>query len=319
MTSNDRLVVASLATFLFLGSTALAQSSFSAIYRDKARFLAETGAMAEPALPYAGLVGVPFQHGSLAFSNYLTGGSTQLFSSEWTSIIPGNELAISGPEHLDIVSNSPIRAIGFSVVEPTGWCGTGPCPCTDTTFVISLISNTHGLVAQYQFGVEDDVLDFVGVASTIPFDIVNVRDLTNTCDDEFFAEFYVADCIRGISYGTLSSFGGLSLTTGPSAPTVGTTYGLRCSSLVAGALGAQLFAAAPGSLQALGMEVLVDPATAFGINFVADGNGQASFQIPIPNSAAVVGTTMFSQSVALDPTAPHGVVASNGMAFTVCQ
>ncbi len=102
----------------------------------------------------------------------------------------GDISKLSDIENLNADLSSPVIALGFDFVEPSFGpsviAGTG---FVDSTFSVTLI-NGISIVDSFQFNAPDDVLAFVGVSSDLPFDRVEIRDITATNDDEFWGEFY---------------------------------------------------------------------------------------------------------------------------------
>jgi hypothetical protein len=166
-------------------------------YANKAAFLAATGATATAPIPNIGAVPSPSTLGTLTFS--LGPGGTRLFfgfdgtSMQWSSLLPGNEIAISANEDLNVDLASPAFSFGFEFHEPSiGGSATDACfvaVCTDSTFRVTALS--LGVpVGSFDFNAPDDVAAFVGFASTVAFDRVEILDVTATIDDEYFGQFY---------------------------------------------------------------------------------------------------------------------------------
>lgn len=183
---------------------AVAAPSFGAVisYSDLTTFQAATGATAEPAIPNSGNVGTSGTVGSLDVS---TGpGATGLFFgtsgfafSDWSTLIPGNDVAVSGTENVDfgINTGTPLSAIGFYMHEPSANLGltADSCnaTCVDSTFSITLF---NGLVqvGTDSVNIADDTLVFYGIQSSLPFDRVEIRETSGGIDNEFFGDFYTA-------------------------------------------------------------------------------------------------------------------------------
>jgi len=159
-------------------------------FSDKAQFLASTGSTsATGPLPNLSSVGNSQTIGSVTFSVL---SDSQLYigrgGGDWTSLHPGNDIAISGPEDLNVDLASPVLALGFDFVEPKNT----PCYaniCYDSTFTVTLKNGTN-TVDSFMFNAPDDVLAFVGVWTDTPFNRVEIRDTTATSDNEYFGQFY---------------------------------------------------------------------------------------------------------------------------------
>ena len=122
-----RIWIAALMTALMLPGAA---SAALVTFNSEANFLAGTGATAEPATPNLGKIsGGTATLGSLEFS---LAGATALFFgtdglsiSDWSTLLPGHDIALSGTESpvIDVLSASPLKAIGFQIHEPTAAIG----------------------------------------------------------------------------------------------------------------------------------------------------------------------------------------------------
>lgn len=169
-------------------------------FDDKASFLAATGATsATGPLPNLGRippgdVTASQTVGDVTFT--ISSPSTALFfgraglsaPAEWTTLLPGQAIAISNAENLNADLAGPVFALGFDFVEPSA-TSCFFAVCTDSTFTVTLKSGGSILHA-FNFNAADDVAAFVGVWSSASFDRVEIRDITGTLDDEFFGEFY---------------------------------------------------------------------------------------------------------------------------------
>jgi len=159
-------------------------------FTDQTTFLAATGATcATCPMPNLGVVasaGIPVVVNTVTFTavapsiNFFIGaGSAGIPNGDWTSIIPGNDIAISGSENLDVAFAAPVFSMGFQFHEPTcsntntgNNCGLGASGQVeigtdvpngaevDSTFTVTL-KNGVNTVASFQFNAPDDVLSFV--------------------------------------------------------------------------------------------------------------------------------------------------------------
>ena len=125
----------------------------------------------------------------------LTATNTIFIDGRWSTLIPGNEIAISGPENLDVsVNTDPATAFGFYFHEPgtstaiQDGCNT---TCVDSTFTISFYLN-NVLVDFTSFSPANDALIFWGIILDMPFDEVRFVETIGTDDNEFFGEMYVS-------------------------------------------------------------------------------------------------------------------------------
>ncbi|MGQ0792131.1 MAG: hypothetical protein ACT4NJ_07935 [Nitrosopumilaceae archaeon] len=215
-------------TILFLAITAIlvggsltpniqqAHASTIVQFNDQATFLASTGATcATCPMPPLGAFGsgVPVVVNTLTFasvapSTTLYFGALDFVVQDWTSVIPGHDIAISSSENLDVSLAVPVSSFGFQFYEPT--CNNrnqgNDCPIgslglvdvgtdvnigeeVDSTFTVTL-KNGATTVSTFQFNAPDDVLTFVGVQSDMVFDKVEIRETIGGIDDENFGEFY---------------------------------------------------------------------------------------------------------------------------------
>lgn len=166
-------------------------------FDDHAAFVAIT-ASTDATGPYANLGrhgGAPIAVGTVTLvpvSPLWLGGGTTV--DDWTTLLPGHDLAMDGLEHLDVVLAGPAFSFGFDVVEPSTYARPeGGCwvnPCVDSSFTVTLLSGAQA-VASFGFNAADDVAAFVGITSSLAFDRVQIREVIGNHDDEFFGHFYV--------------------------------------------------------------------------------------------------------------------------------
>lgn len=172
---------------------------------DRAGFIAATGAVSIGALPSFGTGNAGGTTvGDVTFNN-AAGGTVAFYN--FSNEIPGNDLGISGIENFNLAISGGASAIGFYVHEPT-YFGTNQlsspgawgcnAPCFDTTFSIELFAGAVSL-GKFDYNAPNDdstasggPLGFFGVYSSVLFDSVRVRDLTNTIDNEIFGDFLIS-------------------------------------------------------------------------------------------------------------------------------
>jgi hypothetical protein len=177
----------------------LASPAVSAtFYSDAASFGAATTGAVTTALPNSGPVGLgPEEVGPFSFTsnagnlNFGTGGA-----AEWSTLLDGPDLAISGAESFTLGIAGGTSAFAMLIHEPTtdgnpDITDTCNAPCFDTTFLIELyIGDT--LLDSVSVNPVDDAVTFFGATSAQLFDTVKVIDQTNTADNEFFNGFTLA-------------------------------------------------------------------------------------------------------------------------------
>ena len=164
-------------------------------FSDQSTFLSSTGATsATGTIPDLGRIVSGTQTlGDVSIS--LGTGASALFvgasglsvGSDWTTVSPGNDIALSGTESINVDFVSPVFSAGFEFVEPTD--STCYAPCFDSTFNVTL-KNGGVTVDSFTFNAPDDVLAFIGVWSDSAFDRLEIVDLTATVDDEYYGEFF---------------------------------------------------------------------------------------------------------------------------------
>jgi hypothetical protein len=166
---------------------------------DKAAFLAATGATsATGPLPNLGGPWVSRTVGSVTFTalsadvnaQFFIGAATHPEIGDWYIPLPGNDIAINGPENIDVTFFSPVYSMGFDFAEPIA---TLPRPppggAQDSTFEVTLKSG--GItVDTFQFNAPDDVISFIGVWSDTAFDRAEIREIIGGQEGEYFGEFY---------------------------------------------------------------------------------------------------------------------------------
>lgn len=172
----------------------------TSIFSDKGTFLSETGAAAASSayLDVGRVPGDTLSAGSLTIT--LGAGATQLYSGtggssgtvneDWTTLLPGADLAISGPENLNIALAAPVFSFGYDIVEPES----GPninAPFVDSSFTVTL-SLGGAPVTSFSFNPANDTAAFIGVWSDSPFDHVSIVETTPLSggENEFYGRFY---------------------------------------------------------------------------------------------------------------------------------
>lgn len=116
------------------------------------------------------------------------GSGTGIPGGDWTTLLPGHDIAISDVENLNADLAGLVYSLGFDFAEPNV---TAECfaTCFDSTFGVTL-KNGAVTVGSFTFNAPDGVTAFVGVWTSDPFSRVEISDLTATVDDEFFGQFY---------------------------------------------------------------------------------------------------------------------------------
>lgn len=144
-------------------------------------------------IPNAGGHTGPVVIGSATIST--TPGNTLHLSGDVTPYVPGSDIAISGYEDLDFAFDTDMQAFGFGMWEPTS-SGRNGCnaACYDSHFSISFYDGLN-LLESFIFNVVDDTNAFLGFSLEHRFNRVEVRDLLQTIDNEFFGNLYAAEAL----------------------------------------------------------------------------------------------------------------------------
>lgn len=184
--------------FALLLLASQANASVIMTFDDEATFLAQTGAVAEAAIPNVGNVGPSEPLGNLTLTQPLGGAlffgaQGVLAGGQWSTVIPGNEIAISGAEHLNVTIGSPVYSFGFQFHEPTSTGAIDGCntTCVDSLFNVYLYSGGSGgtLIGSTSFNAPNDILAFFGVWTDTAFDYVKIVENSGG-DNEFYGQFY---------------------------------------------------------------------------------------------------------------------------------
>ncbi|MCC6954928.1 MAG: PEP-CTERM sorting domain-containing protein, partial [Deltaproteobacteria bacterium] len=169
------------------------------VYSDQAAFIAATGATANAPLPNSGLApggaSASVTVGDLTFSP--EDASYELYigrgdSLQWSERISGNDIALSGPENLDIQVAFLTTAFGFDFHETLQDPFRGSSGFIDSDFEVTLYNGATN-VGSFVFNGGNDALTFVGVYSDLAFNLVSIRELNIGIDNEFFGNFYRYD------------------------------------------------------------------------------------------------------------------------------
>lgn len=124
----------------------------------------------------------------------LSSSNTILFEDRYSSLIPGNDIAISGPESLTIGFSAPVTSFGIQVHEPSATGSSLP----DTTNTVAYIDSTFQMtlksggaaVGSATFTPANDVLAFMGVLNGALFDSVEIVETVGGAENEYFGQVY---------------------------------------------------------------------------------------------------------------------------------
>jgi hypothetical protein len=193
-----------LAAGLFSGS-AQALPPGMAVYNNAAAFLADTAATSATE-PLPSLIGsrLSAHIGSVTFSDvngfgFWVGGLESYTPSDWTTLLPGHELAINSVENLNIAFDAPVFSAGFDFAEPGSQIGaTSPSspyandaqyPFYDSTFSVTLKLN-GAVVGDFNFNAPNEAASFVGVWTAAAFNQMEIREVSGDIEDDYFGQFY---------------------------------------------------------------------------------------------------------------------------------
>jgi hypothetical protein len=156
-------------------------------YTNLSTFQTASGATAEEPMPATGDLTSQVV-GDMTFTDHPP--STLNFKN-WTSFLPGFELALNDVESFNIDFASPLNALGFDWLDVSD--------DQDTSFTIDFLSGGSGgtNVGSSTFtsgGVENTAL-FQGFTNTSLFDRVQIREVGNDVQNEFFGQFYTGSSV----------------------------------------------------------------------------------------------------------------------------
>ena len=175
--------------FALLGASA-AQAGIS-VYNDQAAFLSATGASSATGA-------LPSLTGSRNVYGFWVGGLGAYQPSDWTTLLPGHEIAINHVENLDVVFDAPVFSAGFGFAEPgpqppangsSPYANNASYPFADSTFTVTLKAGAS-VVGAFSFNAPDETGSFVGVWSHLAFDRMDIRETVGGIEDDYFGEFY---------------------------------------------------------------------------------------------------------------------------------
>ncbi len=179
-----RSICPSLAFFLALAAAGVTQPALGQLsYTDLDTFLSASGSTAEAAMPASGSTTSQVV-GAMTFTN--DPPSTLSFGfvdGGLTALTPGNDLAISGVEDFNIDFATPITSLGFQWVDKAA---------ADTTFTATFLSGGVGgtIIDVMNFSGPENVLLFDGFVTTQAFDRVEIREVGNDNQNEYFGQFF---------------------------------------------------------------------------------------------------------------------------------
>ena len=200
--------------FVFLCTFLLIGNAFAStiIYNNQGAFTTATGAISNGAIPNLGNVGTSETLFDLTFTaaNNIYFGTLGTSISDWTTSLAGNDIAISGPENMNVSINlnPSIHAFGFNFYEPTS--GTVNVPAgqvIDSFFRVDLFDDSSAIFDSFTFNAPDDQAYFFGVWSSVGINTVQITEYIGGDDNEFFGEFYLGSAAPAPEPATMLLFG----------------------------------------------------------------------------------------------------------------
>jgi hypothetical protein len=193
-----------LAAGLFSGA-ALAVTPGMAVYNNAAAFMADSAATSATGL-LPSLSGNQYSAhiGSVTFSDvngfgFWVGGLEAYTLADWTTLLPGNELAINHVENLNVTFDAPVFSAGFDFAEPGSQIGVSSPSSPhansalhlfyDSTFSVTL-KQDGAVVGDFSFNAPDETASFVGVWSVAAFNQMEIREVSGDLEDDYFGQFY---------------------------------------------------------------------------------------------------------------------------------
>ncbi len=163
---------------VFLGSLlSTAALAVTDVITSKSRFLTLTGAShATEPYPSGNLGATSFESGSVTFTPMQGSG---LNFAEWTSLFPGNDLALNGSTNLNLDLSFTASAIGIDFADSG----------SNSTFAI-LLRRDGQTVASASVST-GSATRFVGLWSDRTFDQVEIRETAGGAENEFIGRVYV--------------------------------------------------------------------------------------------------------------------------------
>jgi hypothetical protein len=177
---------------LVAGLAASAQGAL--LFDNRADFQVVTNAGPAAPIPNLGFVGQSQTVDTLTYSTpssqmFMGTLGTPVAPDPWTVRIPGNQIALSGTEDLNVDLVHPTYAIGFDFVEPENDPNVN-ADFVDSTFTVTLYSGAV-MVDSFSFNAPNDAAAFVGYWADSAFDRIEIRETTGATENEFYGQFYV--------------------------------------------------------------------------------------------------------------------------------
>lgn len=212
---------------IILASTLPSSFALTQTFFDEPSFLSQSGATEVVTFPtMRGLVGIPY------VENGITVEQASSFNNridDFTALLPNNEFVVSGPDHIDITFPNDILAFGLRMQDAFDitWVGPSPgiggvssvCPKSDSSFTMTFKKGGTE-IDSILFDPPIDEFFFVGVITSEPFDIIEIREVgaeigvleASHCEDDFWGDMFAStDIPEKLIGGTLIPIDSTSL------------------------------------------------------------------------------------------------------------
>ncbi|KPA18895.1 Developmentally regulated MAPK interacting protein [Candidatus Magnetomorum sp. HK-1] len=161
---------------------------------DKQLFILATGSNLTISYPNTTSLGSEYKEKGVIFKQSL-GESVGV--SNWSEVIPGYEIAASGPEYFDIYFPNKILSFGVFIHDKNS--DDGKCKAHDSKFDIKLKSGSNIIGTLNDIDPPVDELFFIGFISEIPFDKVEIHEQGNYCENDFLGTIYTANSMQELT------------------------------------------------------------------------------------------------------------------------
>ena len=165
--------------------------------------------------------------------------------------------------------------------------------------------------------------DLKGTHDVAVFDIDQDGDNDMLVSQQFNTYVWTNDKFDPIpcgytSYGAGASAANALVMTGNGTPSIGNNVSLTTTGIV-GPVGFNILSLTQINVPLLGGIILVSPGTQIiPMAFLPVSGGSTTWNLPIPNDAALIGFSGYAQSASTDPSKVQGFAMSNGVEIVVC-
>lgn len=115
--------------------------------------------------------------------------------SDWSTLLPGTDLAISDQEDLDLAFDTDVIAAAIAIHQPSaGGTGNDTCnvaTCQDSTYTVT-VKKDGSVIGSVVITPPKDSLGVIALRSDDPFDEINIRETAGGIDNEYFGAVFTA-------------------------------------------------------------------------------------------------------------------------------